>query len=56
MTAFTLMELLVVVAIIGILSALLLPALARTRALSQSVACQGWTTNSIFPLLATPSR
>jgi prepilin-type processing-associated H-X9-DG protein/prepilin-type N-terminal cleavage/methylation domain-containing protein len=37
--AFTLLELLVVVAIIGILSALLLPALARTKALGQSVSC-----------------
>ena len=37
--AFTLVELLVVIAIIAILISLLLPALARARAMAQSVAC-----------------
>ncbi|MGA2864220.1 MAG: hypothetical protein ABSF95_06995 [Verrucomicrobiota bacterium] len=36
---FTLMELFVVIAMIGILSALLLPALARVKAKGQAVAC-----------------
>ncbi len=37
--AFTLVELLVVIAVIGILSALLLPALARAQSKGQSIAC-----------------
>ena len=38
-TAFTLLELLVVIAVIGILAALLLPALARGRVSAQRAAC-----------------
>lgn len=38
-SAFTLVELLVVIAVIGILSALLLPALARAQSKGQSIAC-----------------
>src|SRR5438552_698125 len=38
-TAFTLLELLVVVAVIGILASILLPVLARARAKSQSMFC-----------------
>lgn len=39
--AFTLVELLVVLAIVGILSALLLPGLSQSRALARSAACAG---------------
>ncbi len=40
-TGFTLIELLVVIAIIGILSAFLLPVLARTREAARRASCQG---------------
>ena len=39
-SAFTLVELLVVLAVIGILAALLLPALARSKMAAQSIACR----------------
>ncbi|NGO40102.1 prepilin-type N-terminal cleavage/methylation domain-containing protein [Limisphaera ngatamarikiensis] len=51
--AFTLMELLVVVAVIALLTALLLPALAHAKASARSAACKSTCANSASPSSST---